>query len=201
MENFLLKLKSSQFFFHSKIKTSLYFDTKLLKVVCSLSNLWEETHNKLCVSTPFGIDLRDLLDLMELVDLSLFELSGRFFRGENQGLLDLELLSFSIELKAAPLPLFVNSSFWLIEEGLVKPWVMNWWTILLKWSGASIITIWPVSSTISSLLFTITCKHKAMLFKKSQCLFQAPGSWKIRLMVALTPRVLLFVSLHHNMAN
>lgn len=68
-------------------------------------------YNKLCVSTPFGIDLRDLLDLMELVDLSLFELSGRFFRGENQGLLDLELLSFSIELKAAPLPLFDNSSF------------------------------------------------------------------------------------------
>lgn len=36
---FSLKTKKFTIFFHSKIKTSLYFDTKLLKAVCSLSNL------------------------------------------------------------------------------------------------------------------------------------------------------------------
>lgn len=51
-------------------------------------------YSKLCVSIFFGMDLRDLLDLIEFMDLLFLLLFGRFFFGENYGLFVFVVLFF-----------------------------------------------------------------------------------------------------------
>jgi hypothetical protein len=110
------------------------------------------------------MDFLDLLDLTELMDFLLLLLSGRFLLGENHGELALVDLSVSDCRWEAPGALLESASancdsgslsFW----GLAVPGAMNWWTMLLKCSGASIITMWPVSSITSSLQPGIVCRE------------------------------------------
>lgn len=51
-------------------------------------------YSKLCVSIFLGMDLRDLLDLIEFMDLLFLLLFGCFFFGENYGLFVFVVLFF-----------------------------------------------------------------------------------------------------------